>query len=64
MRRKRKGQLVYEDVKPWLNKYKNTELLHMYIIKNVSPSIINFDATEAFMVAATLKTEKFVSGMK
>jgi hypothetical protein len=64
MRRKRKGQLVYNDVKPWLQKYKNKDILHMYIIKRISPKIINFEATEAFMVAATLKTEKFVSGMK
>jgi hypothetical protein len=63
MRRKRKGELVYNDVKPWLQKYKNKDILHMYIIKRISPKIINFDATEAFMVAATLKTEKFVSGM-
>jgi hypothetical protein len=63
MRRKRKGELTYDDVRPWLKKYKNKDVLHMYITKRVSPKIINFEATEAFMVAATLKTEKFVSGM-
>jgi hypothetical protein len=63
LKKKKGGKLVYEDVKPWLDRYKNSKVLRMYIIKNVSNKIIKIPDDDTFLVATSLKTEKFIRGI-
>ena len=58
---KRNGKLVYEDVKPFLKKYKGSPVLRMYIYKNVSGKVIDMP-TEQYLTAAALPTEKWMGG--
>jgi len=63
LRKKKNNELVYEDVKPWLNRYKKRgKILRMYIIKNVSPKVVKFpdENTDEFIVVSALRTEKFI----
>jgi hypothetical protein len=61
--KKKNGKLVYQDVKPWLSRYKDSKVLRMYIIKNVSNKLIKFPDDDTFLVATSLKTEKFIRGI-
>jgi len=63
LRKKKNGKLTYKDVKPWLNRYKNSKVLRMYIIKNISNNIMVFPEDDKFLIATSLKTEKFIRGI-
>ena len=64
LRRKRKGKLVYEDIKPFINKFKGHPALRMYIISHVSNKVIEIPDDEMYLVAAGLPTEMFTSYAK
>ncbi len=55
------GELTYDDVKPFLHKFKNSPVLRMYIIKNISSKVYEID-TEMFITAAALPSEKWAGG--
>ena len=49
---KRKGKLTYNDVKPFLNKFKGHKILRMYIIKNVSNRVYEMPQDQFLGAAA------------
>ena len=56
---KRGGQLQYEDVQPFMNKFKGSPVLRMYIIKNIGPKVIEMPSDQ-FMMAAAIPSEYFI----
>lgn len=55
---KRKGKLTYNDVKPFLNKFKGHPILRMYIIKNVGNKVYVMPSDQ-FMGAAAVPSEQW-----
>ena len=62
LNKKRNGQLQYQDVKPFLSKFKGNKVLRMYIIKNIGNKVIEMPADQ-FLVAASIPSEKFIDGI-
>lgn len=58
---KRKGVLRYEDVKPFLSKFKGHPVLRMYIIKNIGQKVIEMPI-EQYLVAASVPSEQWAGG--
>ena len=57
---KRNGKLRYEDVKPFMYKFKGSPVLRMYIIKNIGSRVIEMPS-EAFLTASAIPSEKWVN---
>jgi hypothetical protein len=58
---KRNGKLVYDDVKPFLKKFKKHPILRMYIYKNVSNRVYVMDQ-DMYLSAAAIPSEKWMGG--
>ena len=58
---KRGGQLRYEDVKPFLVKFKGHPVLRSYIIKNISSKVIEMPP-EQYLTAASIPSEQWAGG--
>ena len=56
---KRKGQLSYEDVKPFMNKFKNSPVLRMYIFSRVSGKVIVMP-DDVYLTACAVPSEIMV----
>jgi len=56
--KKRNGELTYDDVKPFISKFKGSPILRMYIIKNIGPKVIEMP-TDQFMMASAIPSEKW-----
>lgn len=56
---KRNGSLTYQDVAPFISKFKGHKVLRMYIIKNIGNKVIELPA-EQFLVAASIPSEKWI----
>jgi len=61
LKKRNNGELSYDDVKPFLYKFKNSPVLRMYIIKNISSKVYEIDS-EMFITAAALPSEKWAGG--
>ena len=61
LNKKRNGKIEYKDVKPFLNKFKGSPILRMYIINNISQKVIEMP-TDMFMSAAAVPSEKWMGG--
>ena len=57
----RKGGIQYNDIKPFMNKFKGSPLLRMYIYKNVSGKVIVMPKDQ-FMTAAAVPSETWMGG--
>ncbi len=60
---KRGGELVYEDIKPFVRKFKGHPVLRSYYFNRVSNKVYEM-SPEQYLTAAALPTEKMVGGMK
>ena len=60
---KRNGELTYDDIKPFLKKFKGHPVLRSYYYKGVSKKVYEM-SPEQYLTAAALPTEKMVGGMK
>jgi len=58
---KRNGELVYDDVKPFISKFKGHPVLRMYIIKNIGQKVIEMPA-EQYLTAASIPSEQWAGG--
>jgi hypothetical protein len=58
---KRNGELVYEDIKPFVKKFKGHPVLRSYYYNRVSKKVYEMDA-EQYLLAAGLPTEKWMGG--
>jgi len=56
LRKKKKGEITYEDCKPFLTKFKGKKVLRQYIYKRVSNRVIHIHDEEQFLVAASVDT--------
>jgi hypothetical protein len=61
LNKKRNGELRYDDVRPFMNKFKGSPVLRMYIIKNIGTKVIEMPP-EQFLTAAAIPTEKWMGG--
>jgi len=57
---KRNGKLRYEDVKPFMYKFKGSPVLRMYIIKNIGPRVIEMPS-DVFLTASAIPSEAWVN---
>ncbi len=57
---KREGELVWDDVKPFLAKFKGNQVLRMYIIKNISSKVIEMPS-DIYLRAAAVPSEQWVN---
>jgi len=53
---RKKGKLVYEDVKPLIKKFEKSPILRMYIYKRVSPDVLSMNE-EVYLQAASMSYE-------
>ena len=56
LKKKRKGKLTYNDIKPFLSKFKNHPALRQYIFKRVGNRVIYINDDELFLAAAAIDT--------
>ncbi len=56
--KKRKGELRYDDVAPFIAKFKGNQVLRMYIIKNIGNRVIEMPQ-DIFLQTAALPTENW-----
>lgn len=61
LNKKRGGKLTYQDVAPFMSKFKGHKVLRMYIIKNIGNKVIEIP-TEQFLTASSIPSEKWVGG--
>ena len=57
---KRKGKLKYEDIKPFLYKFKGSPVLRMYIIQRIGNKVIEMPP-EVYLTAASIPSEVWVN---
>ena len=62
LKNKRNGTLVYDDVKPWIKKYKDSPVLRSYYYNRVSKRVYQME-DEQYLVAAAIPSEKIVGGI-
>ncbi len=63
LNKKRNGKLTYDDVAPFISKFKGNQVLRMYIIANVSPRVIEIPSDQ-FLMASSIPSEDFIKGTK
>ena len=63
LNKKRKGQIQYQDVKPFMKMFKGHKVLRQYIIKRVSNKIYDIDE-EMYLSMASLPSEEIIKGLK
>ncbi len=61
LKQRKNGELTYDDVKPFMHKFKGSPVLRMYIIKNIGAKVYQIDS-EMFITAAALPSEKWAGG--
>ena len=57
----KKGGITYQDVKPFMHKFKGSPILRMYIYKNISGKVIDMPKDQ-FMTAAAVPSETWMGG--
>ena len=58
---KRKGKLHWDDVKPFINKFKGHQVLRMYIIERIGDKVIEMPP-EVYLTAASVPSEVWMGG--
>lgn len=56
LNKKRNGKLTYQDVKPWLTKFKGHPVLRMYIYSRVKERVIHVQDSDLFLKTAAIDT--------
>lgn len=59
LNKKRNGQLTYQDVAPFVSRFKGNKILRMYIIENIGNKVIEVP-TDQFLVASSIPSEKWM----
>ncbi len=57
---KRKGELMWDDVAPFIAKFKGNQVLRMYIVKNISSKVIEMPS-DIYLRAAAVPSEQWVN---
>jgi len=59
LRKKRKGNITYKDVKPFLSKFKGHNVLRQYIYKRVGDRVIYINDDDLFISSAAIDTAEW-----